>query len=53
MEHLEILTIKSTIVVVLLVALYMLSQRALCPLRLAQTAEAPFVSRHHFVVSGA
>lgn len=35
------------------VALDMLSQRALYPLRWAQTAEAQFVSRRHFVVFGA
>lgn len=37
---------------VLPVALDMLSERALYPLRLAQTAEAQFVSRHHFVAYG-
>lgn len=52
MEHLEIPTIRSTIVAALPVALDMLSERALYPLRLAQTAEAQFVSHHHFVVSG-
>lgn len=52
MEHLGIPTIRSIIVVVLPVALDMLSERALYPLRLAQTAEAQFGSRHHFVVSG-
>lgn len=52
MEHLEIPTIRSTIVAVLPVALDMLSQRAWYPLRLVQTAEAQFVSRHHSVVSG-
>lgn len=31
----------------------MLSELALYPLRLAQTVEAQFVSRRHFVVSGA
>jgi hypothetical protein len=53
MEHPETLTIKSTIVAAPLVALDMLLERALYPLRSAQMAEAQFGSRRHFVVSGA